>query len=128
MDEEGGVRNWLSTHLGFRSNKENIGQVISREHLDNGMGVKNFSSTIYEVYLTNKSGEMTVYVHYKWMEDKVTINTGEGLGNSIIIYEVYQTSKSGEETVCIPSRDQGDKVTFSMEEVGRYEMLWGLGA
>ena len=89
------------------------------------MGVKNFSSTIYEVYLTNKSGEMTVYVHYKWMEDKVTINTGEGLGNSIIIYEVYQTSKSGEETVCIPSRDQGDKVTFSMEEVGRYEMLWG---
>ena len=58
----------------------------------------------------------------------MTINTGEGLGNSFIIYEVYQTNKSGEETVCIPSRDQGDKVTFSMEEVGRYEMLWGLGA
>ena len=91
------------------------------------MGVKNFSSTIYEVYLTNKSGEMTVYVHYKWMEDKVTINTGVGPGNSFIIYKVYQTNKSGEETVCIPSRDQGDKVTFSMEEVGRYEMLWELG-
>ena len=91
------------------------------------MGVRNFFSTINEVYLTNKSGEMTVYVHSRWMEDKVTINTGEGLGNSFIIYEVYQTNKSGEETVYIPSRMLGDKVTISMEEEGRYEMLWGLG-
>ena len=94
MDKEGGVRNWLSTHLGFRSNKENIGQAISREHLDNGMGVRNISSTIYEVYLTNKSGEMTVYVHSKWMEDEVTINKEEGLGNSLIIYKADQTNKS----------------------------------
>ena len=106
MDEEGGVRNWLSTHLGFRS-KENTGHAINREHLDNGMGLWNFI-IIYEVYLTNKSGEMTV-------------------GNFFIIYEVYQTNKSGEETVYIPSRMLGDKVTISMEEVGRYEMLWGHG-